>query len=553
MFYAAGGVSSVEIKRTGNSGIITATLHVFIALLVAFGVRAYLWLVFPHVIFLHEADAIAYIGIARNIIENFSISNAIHFPPFYPALIALSSLVAGNYESGARWASILAGAGMVVPLYLACRQLMSSRAAFCAVLLAAGFDQFVDYSLQPITQASYGALIALGVWLGLRCIGKSAPALLAAFGLTSAAIYLTRPEGILFFAFNFPLLVYAICKDTGELKGRLKRILVLSAGFLIPFFWYVSFLKQSTGHWSLSGKSGVTSIGVDASLKLLPGGLTYGEAVAGTAGISNLFPGIAAFIKTYLTQLGKFALVAYSVVPVLVFLLAVAGMALLVSEVLRRERGARLKALCSLVLFLSPLIMLAPVMVFDKISVTPGYILPFFMVVLCCCAKGIAWLESLLGEKIKKPACIPAVLKKNISLAILASLLLSWYLFLPVYQRISSDEFQFMGAQQDFLLRQTGHWFLHNTDKSAKLMSRWSNIGYYGERGWIALADGSIGEVIAYAKRNGITHIVIDSDSVPRRRPQLLNLLDPSIPHAGLTPVYADERFYTRVVIYQVK
>ncbi len=84
-------------------------------------------------------------------------------------------------------------------------------------------------------------------------------------------------------------------------------------------------------------------------------------------------------------------------------------------------------------------------------------------------------------------------------------------------------------------------------------MSRWSNIGYYGERGWIALADGAIEEVIAYAKRNGITHIVIDSDSVPRRRPQLLNLLDPSLPHAGLTPVYADERFYTRVVIYQVK
>ena len=542
----------MDVKRPGKSGIITTTLHISIALVVAFGIRAYLWLVFPHVIFLHEADAIGYIGIARNIIENFSISNAIHFPPFYPALIAVSSLVVGNYEAGARWASIVVGAGMVVPLYLACRQLMSSRAAFCAALLAAGFDQFVDYGLQPISQATYSALIALGLWLGLLCVRKPALALLAAFGMTSAAIYLTRPEGILFFVFNFPLLLYVIGKDTKELKGRLTRILVLSAGFLIPFLWYVSFLKHFTGNWSLSGKSGVTSIGVDASLKLLPGGLTYGESMAGTAGISNLVPSVAAFIKTYLTQLGKFALVAYSVLPVIVFVLAATGMALLVSELFRQERATRMKTLCNLVLFLSPLIMLAPVMAFDKISVTPGYILPFFIVVLCCSAKGIDWLESLLVKKIEKLAIIPAVLKKNISLAVIASLLLSWYLFLPVYQRISSDEFQFMTAQQDFLLRQTGHWFLLNTDKNAKLMSRWSNISYYGERGWIALADGSIGEVTTYAKRNGITHIVIDTDSVPRRRPQLINLLDPSIPQAGLTPVYADERFYTRVVIYQV-
>lgn len=543
----------MEYTQTEKNRIITSLVHISIVLAVALGIRVYLWTSFPHVIFLHEADAMGYIGIARNIIEHFSISNSTHFPPFYPALIALSSLVVGNYEYGARWASIVMGAGMVVPLYLACRYLMSSRAAFCASLLAACFDPFVDYSVQPISQATYAALIALGVWLGLRCARRPSPAFLAAFGMTAAAIYLTRPEGILFFAFNFPLLMYVVFTDKAELKQQANRFFALSAGFLVPFVWYVVCLRRYSGNWSISGKSGITSIGIDASLKLLPDGRTYGASVAGKAGLADLFPSVAGFAKTFVTQSGKFALVAYSTLPGILLVLAAAGSALLVYEMFRQERSNRMKSLCLLGMFFSPLILLAPVMVFDKISLATGYILPFFIVFFCCSAKGIVWLESVLVGAIDRRHPVPTVLKQRFSIAVIATALLSWYSYIPVYQRLSSEEFSFMSGQQDFLLRQTGHWLTNNTDKNAKIMARWSNIGYYGGRGWIALADGSIGEVTRYAKRNGVTHIVIDSDAVPRRRPQLKNLLEPSIPQPGLTPVYLQDQFDTRVVIYQVE
>lgn len=543
----------MEYIQTENNRTITSLVHIFIVLVLALGIRIYLWTSFPHVIFLHEADAMGYIGIARNIVENFSISNSTHFPPFYPAMVALSSLVVGNYEYGARWASIIMGAGMVVPLYLACRYLMSSRAAFCAALLAACFDPFVDYALQPISQATYAALIAMGVWLGLRCVREPSPSSLSVFGMTAAAIYLTRPEGILFFAFNFPVLAYVVFTDKIGLKQQLNRILALSAGFLVPFLWYVISLRRYTGDWSISGKSGITSIGIDASLKLLPDGRTYGASLAGKAGLTDLFPSVAAFIKTYVTQSGKFATVAYSTLPGIMFVIAAIGTALLVYEMFRQERAARVKSLCLLVMLLSPLILLAPVMAFDKISLATGYIIPFYIVFFCCSAKGIVWLELVLiggGEKLYP---VPTILKQGFSVAVIATAALSWYSYMPVYQRLSSEEFSFMSGQQDFLLRQTGHWFCNNTDKSARLMARWSNIGYYGGRGWIALADGSIGEVTRYAKRNGVTHIVIDSDAVPRRRPQLKNLLDPSIPQPGLTPVYLQDQFDTRVVIYQVE
>ena len=322
---------------------------------------------------------------------------------------------------------------------------------------------------------------------------------------------------------------------------------------MVPFLWYVICIKRVTGSWSISGKSGLTSMGVDASMKLLPSGLTYGESMAGKAGIANLFPSMLGFLKIYVTQLGKFAMVAYSSLPGIVFIVAAVGLALLVYELCRREPAARLKSVCQFAMFLSPLIMLVPVMAFDKIALATSYILPFFIVLLGCSAKGIVWMEGLLARQVERLISTPTVMKQGLSVAVIAAVILSWHSLAPLYKGLSSEDFKDFSGQQDFLLRQTGHWFLNYTDKTAKIMARWSNIGYYGERRWHGLADGSIDDLIVYARRSGVTHIVIDSDAVPRRRPQLKDLLEPSIPHPGLVPVYAEDRFGTRVVIYLVQ
>lgn len=532
-----------------STGSTVKTLHILTLCVLAFGIRAYLWFTHSHVVFLHEADAMGYISIARNIIENFSISNATHFPPFYPSLIAIFSLIAGNYETGARYASIVLGSAMVVPFYLAAAYLMPARAAFCAALFAACFAPFVDYSLQPVSQATYMSLIAFGVWIGLRCITAPTRSSLALFGAASAAIYLTRPEGIVFFALNLPLLLYVIATERLALKHRLGHAAVLAGSFFLPFVWYVVNLKRFTGSWSISGKSGLTSIGIDASMKLLPGGKTYGEMAVGTAGLADLIPGFSAFITTYLTQLGKFATVALSSLPAIMVMLAVIGAARLAYELFRTgDDTARLRCW----MFLSPLGMLLPVMAFDKISTSAGYILPFFMVLLCLSAKAIVWLEEAIMEWLGKCCSLPVDVRRHLPLAVIASIVFSGHLFMPLYQWLSSDDFRFMSGQQEFLLRQTGHWFRANSDKSSRLMARWSNIGYYGDRSWIGLADGSISEVTEYARRNRINYIVIDSDAVPRRRPQLEALLNPTLPHSGLTPVYAEQQFETRVIIYRV-
>lgn len=546
------GLMQHQINNEPKSTAILTSMHILVLFACALGIRLYLWQSFPHVIFLHEADGMGYISIARNVIENFSINNATHFPPFYPALIALFSLVSGSYENGARFASIFMGAGLVVPFYLAGRFLMSARAAFCAALFAACFGPFIDYSLQPVSQATYIGLIALALWLGLRCVTTPNLGALALFGMTSAAIYLTRPEGILFFAINLPMLIYVIYTQHSKPWQRLKQCGLLIFSFLLPLFWYVTFLKRFTGNWTISGKSGVTTIGVDASMKIVSGGQTYGEMTAGTAGLADLVPSLSRFIATYTSQLGKFVTVAATSLSAIICIVAIVGIVVLVYELFSKNNGQKKRTLCIYWMFLSPLVMLLPVMAFDKISVATGYILPFFMVLFFFSGKGMGWLEMAIIEWFGKLRPLTASAKRRIPLAVITSLLLSWSMLLPLYQWLSSNDFNFMSRQQDFLLRTTGRWFVSNTDKTAKLMARWSNIGYYGDRGWIGLADGSIGEVTEFARRHGVTHIVIDSNAVPRRRPQLVTLLDPSLPHPGLTPVYADEQFETRVIIYQV-
>lgn len=77
-------------------------------------------------------------------------------------------------------------------------------------------------------------------------------------------------------------------------------------------------------------------------------------------------------------------------------------------------------------------------------------------------------------------------------------------------------------------------------------------MGFYAERKWVYIPDGEITEVVKYAKDHNVSHIVIDSAAVPKRRPKLEPLLDPEIYHKGLMPVYVAESFSILVIIYQV-
>lgn len=76
-------------------------------------------------------------------------------------------------------------------------------------------------------------------------------------------------------------------------------------------------------------------------------------------------------------------------------------------------------------------------------------------------------------------------------------------------------------------------------------------MGFYADRKWVYIPDGEISEVVKYAKEHNVRYIVIDSNAIPRRRPKLGPLLNPS-DFEGLRPVYVREKYWIRVIIYEV-
>lgn len=537
-----------------HSGKITCRVALIASILlgIALGVRLFVLYQFPHVIFLHEADAVGYIQVAKNIVENHSIGKS-YFPPFYPGLIAVFAHITGNYESGARMASTVMGSIAIVPFFLTYRMLFDTRTAIYAALIASFFGTFLDYSVQPLTQATYLGVMTTSVWaaMSFRRIQSGTYALL--FGLASSCLYLTRPEGILFFLVTIPILVLSVLRDTRSAGKRLFLIALLVGSFALPSFLYVLHLHSVTGTWTFSGKVAVAAIGVDESLKLLPDGKTFGEVSTRTVSFSYLFPSFSAFIKLYAYNTGNFIRSARTVLPD--YSTGVVGIGFLL---LLFKWGASLYQrkwleFLDYALFFSPLVTLAPIMAFNTIAASVGYIFPFFLIFIVCFAYAVRWIEVRIGYGIRRlnPAA-GAVYKKYACLALVPVVYFAGISFFQYYQIVSSEEFRQMSQQQDFLLRQTGHWLKNSTGSKAVIMARWSNIGFYGDRAWVGLVNGSIEEVTGYAKRHAITHIVIDSGTVPHRRPQLENLLYPVIPQAGLTPVYAEEQNFTTVIIYRV-
>ncbi|MEK9149486.1 MAG: hypothetical protein AAB267_05510, partial [Candidatus Desantisbacteria bacterium] len=76
----------------------------------------YLLFEFPHVVFLHEADAPAYFSIAKGIAENWELLGT-HFPPFYPFLIAIAAIFTDDIDISGRVTSSVMGALLFFPVY----------------------------------------------------------------------------------------------------------------------------------------------------------------------------------------------------------------------------------------------------------------------------------------------------------------------------------------------------------------------------------------------------------------------------------------------------
>jgi len=257
-----------------------------LALLVAtaFCVRLFL-LRYQYVI---NTDGVYYAVLGKKLVSgDFQGGLSTYWPPLYPLLVGLSSLLFDDLEFAARFVSVIAGTLLILPLYLLIRRSYDTATATVGASLAVIYPGLTDSSTLAMAEALYALLLATSLLTALSALCNHAPRSSLFTGLLLGAAYLTKPEAICYSALLvvFLLGVGLVSKPRRIASSAYDALLILFGVWLVSAP-YILFVHQRTGRWTISQKI-VANLSIVHSarglLELPPnGGLTmmdelYGE------------------------------------------------------------------------------------------------------------------------------------------------------------------------------------------------------------------------------------------------------------------------------------
>ena len=235
-------------------------------LLLALGLRLYL---LGHT-YIISRDAIRYIRMGGDLAAG-EIRKGLddHYPPGYPAFIALTALVTRDAELAGKVVSVLAGVLALLPAYGMVNRRFGKKAAEFAALFLALHPHLCRFSAEAQSESIYILFLLAAAYHGLELVSgakriHALPACL--FGLLA---FLTRPEGLGILLLPALLLLFA--RKPGELRFRERaaRSAMLLAPFLIlslPFFYYIKGQSDAitgnaqVGAWKLSRKKDLSRL-----------------------------------------------------------------------------------------------------------------------------------------------------------------------------------------------------------------------------------------------------------------------------------------------------
>lgn len=206
-----------------------------------------------------EQEGVEYARIAENLLRGrgyvgiFNNSVQLNFPPLYPLMIAVVSMVTGSTEWAARLICIGFGAALVIPMarfaeWIHGRRVAQVVAALVALhpLLIAGSAS--TYSEGPYLTLMMFALLSTAHWVAGRRMVHAFTA-----GLLLGLSYLIRPEAFLFvFLIVGGALIVALLRR-GH-RGLWKGAVALLAVFVAVSLPNVVFLTAATGKLRIEAK-----------------------------------------------------------------------------------------------------------------------------------------------------------------------------------------------------------------------------------------------------------------------------------------------------------
>lgn len=250
-----------RLREDANACQPSLSLKVFVLIVAgAFLLRMY-WLFAHTALICNEGGE--YARTAENILAGrgyFSILGVpqLYFPPLYPLLIALFSLLTRNSELAGRLVSLLAGTCLLLPCAGIAGRLYGRKVAYLCTVLVACHPLLIAFSTSVFSEGLFATLLMSAVYWTMRCleVHKSRAQLLLA-GVFWGLSYLTRPEAIVY-AVAAAGMVFVV--DLASSRAPKKACLAI-AWLILPLLLiggpYVAYLSRSLGGFHFEAKSNV--------------------------------------------------------------------------------------------------------------------------------------------------------------------------------------------------------------------------------------------------------------------------------------------------------
>ncbi|HWT86699.1 MAG TPA: glycosyltransferase family 39 protein, partial [Myxococcales bacterium] len=206
-----------------------------------------------------EGNGCEYARIAENLVKHgayvgLSGEPELMFPPLYPILLALGSLIAGSVDGATRLVPFLAGVLLVPAVFALARLLYGPRVALGAAALTALHPLLIDLSGSAFSEGTYLLLMVMALYWGLRSLDTDVLAPTVWCGVMCGLAYLTRPEAFFYLVIVLGAALVADLRRPTFVPRFTRRALGLLAPFVILIAPYAAYLSVHTGSLRLEGK-----------------------------------------------------------------------------------------------------------------------------------------------------------------------------------------------------------------------------------------------------------------------------------------------------------
>lgn len=506
----------------------------------------------PHVL---QADEGAYVWLGRNLVtgQGFTFIGIpeVHYTPLFPALCGLLYLISGSLEAASKALFVVLGAGLVVPVYLLARAVYGLRAARVAGLLVAALPALTSHVLYwgSMSEPLYLFLLFWGLWLVWRAWREGGTWLHAGAALLLSLAYLARPEGLIYVGAALAFLGLARVR---ELRRHAWSLAAYALVFVLVAAPYVLYLHAHTGEWMLTGKVW-TAYAQDRALA----GKDWVTFDRMTWGLDSSGEVLYHSRERFNRSLGS-----YIVAEPRAFLRGLLDNTRTLPQVLLGRQGVPRPLLVAVVLglfaqawtrrrarrevFLGGAA-LVPVVTFSAVMFSVRFLQPVFPLAMIWAARGLVGLGEWLAETVRAQGGRVGMWGARVLVALPA---VAAALYLVAVQPAVVRQ---GAAQMKFHYKAAGEWLATHTAGDAVIMSRGAIAAIHAEREWSPLPHAAWSEIVAYGRRRGATHLVVNDQELRQFQPHLEALCDESQPPPELEHLYTYRDAHGRTIIYRFR